>query len=79
MDTSRNMREKDRERERESRERNNENQWEVVRRKKKPGTKSHLASRTCFVNHLPIAITVPELAQIFRRHGAIEAITIPPN
>lgn len=53
-----------------------ENPWLTIkRRKSKPP--NHQASRTCFVNHLPPSITIPEIARIFRTHGAIAEITIP--
>lgn len=57
-------------------ERNNKGQWTLVS-KKKPKPKRIQAARTCFINHLPTIITISDLAQIFRKHGAIENITIP--
>lgn len=65
-----------RERERNHRERNQEAQWTIVNHKK---TRTHhnQAIRTCFVNHLPPSTTIPDLAKVFRTHGAISYISIP--
>lgn len=66
-----------RERERErGEERDQEHQWTVVsRRKSKPH--QPIALRTCFVNHLPLSITISDIAQVFRSHGAIANVSIP--
>ena len=59
-------------------ERNNGEQWTVVsRRRQRP--KQTQAAKTCFINHIPITTTISDLAQIFRKHGAIENIAIPIN
>lgn len=65
-----------REKERDSRERNHENLWTTVSRKKPKPRQTH-ATKMCFVNHLPLNITISEISHIFRTHGAIAAITIP--
>ena len=66
-----------REKERESSERNHEPQWQTVRRRN-PATKTtHQATRTCFVNHLPLHLSSHEIAKIFKTHGPIEFIYIP--
>lgn len=44
---------------------------------KKPKTYQTQACRTCFINHLPPSTTISTLSQIFRKHGAIDEITIP--
>lgn len=65
-----------------SRERNHgegsqKHPWIVVNRRK-PRNQQPLASRTCYVNHLPNTITISDISRIFRVHGAIANIHIPP-
>ena len=62
--------------ERASRERNKEFQWTTVKYSKTRQAQPQ-ARRTCFINHLPPTITISELSQIFRTHGAISDILIP--
>lgn len=63
-------------RERGKGERSHDNHWTVVtRRKSKPHQPS--ASKTCFINHLPLSTTISDLSQIFKIHGAISNIHIP--
>nr|CCA66152.1 hypothetical protein [Beta vulgaris subsp. vulgaris] len=77
--------------ERETRERNGErnaerkqeraigeHQWIVINRRK-PKASQPSASRTCFINHLPVTFTIADIAKIFRTHGAIANVCIPPN
>ena len=56
--------------------RNLEPQWKVVKGRK-PGRTPRHASKTCFVNHLPLTCTSLEIAKIFRTHGCIDNIYIP--
>lgn len=58
--------------------RSHENPWIMVNMKKSRSPNLQ-ASRTCFVNHLPQSITIPEIAKIFGTHGAISDITILKN
>ena len=51
--------------------------WTVVNRRK-PRNQQPLASRTCYVNHLPNTFTISDVSRIFRVHGAIANIHIPP-
>lgn len=67
-----------REKERDPRERSGETQWTTIKRKKHRN-QHHQASKTCFINHLPSSITIPEISQIFRTHGAIANIYIPTS
>nr|CCA66177.1 hypothetical protein [Beta vulgaris subsp. vulgaris] len=64
--------------ERASRERNKEFQWTTVKHSKTRQAQTQ-ARRTCFINHLPATITIPEISQIFRTHGAIANILIPAS
>lgn len=63
---------------RDFRERESEEAWKVVHRRKNSSHHSQ-ALRTCFINRLPASITIKEIAQTFRTHGAIANIVIPMN
>ena len=52
-------------------------QWTTVRRRKPRNTP--VASKTCFINHLPLTSTIADISKIFRCHGAIANIYIPIN
>ena len=67
-----------REGDRSARERNR-HEWTVVGRRtpKPPPKPAPTASRTCFVDFLPMDITIGEIEKIFNRHGKITHIFIP--
>lgn len=65
-------------RERDPKERNEENQWKSVKRTKTRSQQPQ-ALRTCFINHLQPSITILEISQTFRTHGAIVNISIPAS
>lgn len=54
----------------------NSSQWTKVQRRKNGG-RSMVATRTCFVDSLPLDIQVQELVQIFRPYGSITNVFIP--
>ena len=68
-------RERERERERHPRKRN-QDQWTIVQRRKTNKSRTQ-ATKTCFINHLPLIATISDVAKIFRTHGAIAEIVIP--
>lgn len=56
----------------------NEQPWTIVNRRKTQ-TKPSLASKTCFVDFLPINICHYDLCKTFSRYGSIINIHIPGN
>lgn len=71
------MREKEKNPSERNQVRNQEFQWQKVIKRRSATKKPPQATRTCFVNHLPLHLTSHEIANIFRTHGPIEFIYIP--